>query len=91
MSVEESTISSKYQVVIPKKVRKQLGIKPGQKVEIRSDVSGNVTITPKLSPSDIIKKYAGTMPGAWGDEDPTEMIRRERDASDRGGFSDRRD
>lgn len=27
------TVSSKYQVVIPKKIRKSLGIRPGQKVE----------------------------------------------------------
>ena len=27
-----STISSKYQVVIPREVRKQFGLKPGQKI-----------------------------------------------------------
>lgn len=28
------TVSTKYQVVIPKRVREQLGIKPGQKVRV---------------------------------------------------------
>ena len=30
--MEISTISSKYQVVIPRKIREQFGLKPGQKV-----------------------------------------------------------
>lgn len=30
----ESTISSKFQVVIPKQVREELGIEPGQKVRV---------------------------------------------------------
>jgi AbrB family looped-hinge helix DNA binding protein len=32
--MERATISTKYQVVIPKKVREELGIKPGQKVHV---------------------------------------------------------
>jgi AbrB family looped-hinge helix DNA binding protein len=32
--MEEATVSTKYQVVIPKKVREKLGIKPGQKVQV---------------------------------------------------------
>lgn len=32
--MEEATISTKYQVVIPKKVREKLGIEPGQKVQV---------------------------------------------------------
>lgn len=29
-----TTVSSKYQVVIPREVREQLGIKPGQKLQV---------------------------------------------------------
>lgn len=32
--METSTVSSKYQVVIPRKVRRALGIRPGQKVQV---------------------------------------------------------
>ena len=32
--MERATVSTKYQVVIPKKVRDELGIKPGQKVQV---------------------------------------------------------
>jgi len=32
--MERATVSTKYQVVIPKKVREKLGIKPGQKVHV---------------------------------------------------------
>jgi AbrB family looped-hinge helix DNA binding protein len=32
--MEQATISPKYQVVIPKKVRDSTGVKPGQKVQV---------------------------------------------------------
>jgi AbrB family looped-hinge helix DNA binding protein len=32
--VNTVTVSPKYQVVIPEKIRKQMGIKPGQKFEV---------------------------------------------------------
>ena len=32
--MESATVSTKYQVVIPKKVREELGIRPGQKVHV---------------------------------------------------------
>jgi AbrB family looped-hinge helix DNA binding protein len=32
--MERATVSTKYQVVIPKKVREELGIEPGQKVQV---------------------------------------------------------
>lgn len=32
--MESVTVSPKYQVVIPKRVRESLGIKPGQKVRV---------------------------------------------------------
>lgn len=40
------TISSKYQVVIPKKIRMHLGLKPGQKVQILS-YKGRVELVPE--------------------------------------------
>lgn len=32
--METVTVSTKYQVVIPKRVREKMGIKPGQRVQI---------------------------------------------------------
>ncbi len=32
--MDESTVSTKFQVVIPKRVREALGIRPGQKVRV---------------------------------------------------------
>ena len=32
--MQQVTVSPKYQVVIPKKVREKIGIKPGQKVQV---------------------------------------------------------
>ena len=39
------TVSSKYQVVIPEKIRKQMGIKPGQTFEV-IEYEGCVELVP---------------------------------------------
>jgi AbrB family looped-hinge helix DNA binding protein len=56
--METSTVSTKYQVVIPKKVRKQLGIKVGQKVQVLP-YNGRIEIIPIES----IKKARGFLKG----------------------------
>jgi AbrB family looped-hinge helix DNA binding protein len=56
--METSTVSPKYQVVIPKKVRKQLGIKVGQKVQVLP-YNGRIEIIPIES----IKKARGFLKG----------------------------
>ncbi len=66
--METSTVSSKYQVVIPRKVRKQLGIKVGQKVQILP-YNGRIEIIPIES----IKKARGFLKGI------DTKIERERD------------
>jgi len=33
-AMETVTVSPKYQVVIPSRIRRQLGVKPGQKVKV---------------------------------------------------------
>jgi AbrB family looped-hinge helix DNA binding protein len=44
-----ATISSKYQVVIPREVREQFGLKPGQKVAfIRHKKSLRLVIVPPI-------------------------------------------
>ncbi len=47
--METTTISSKYQVVIPKKIREQYGLRPGQKLLfIPSKNSLRVVIVPPI-------------------------------------------
>ena len=43
--MESATVSTKFQVVIPKKVREALGIKPGQKVQV-IPYEGRIEIIP---------------------------------------------
>lgn len=72
------TVSSKYQIVIPKAVRRELGIKAGQKLEVKSDAQGNISVKKTESTEDFINKYAGSLKGVWGD-DPAAELRHMRD------------
>ena len=75
------TVSTKYQIVIPKDVRKRMGIKPGQKVSFGDvEKGGSVSLTKKLTALEVVEKYRGSLNGAWGGEDPAEYIRRMRDS-----------
>ncbi|MGH9856842.1 MAG: AbrB/MazE/SpoVT family DNA-binding domain-containing protein [Acidobacteriota bacterium] len=75
-------VSSKYQVVIPKAVRKQLNIKPGQKLRIDKVQGKSIVLSVPLSAEEHLAKYAGTLKDTpWQKEgvDAAEWIRRERD------------
>ena len=52
------TVSSKYQVVIPKDVRERLGLRPGQKVQALA-VGGRV----ELVPVEPVKRLRGFLKG----------------------------
>jgi len=67
--MEAVTISSKYQVVIPKEVRKQFNLKPGQKIMF---IPYNGTLRVIMIPP--IKKARGMLKGI-----NTENIREEAD------------
>jgi len=54
----ETTISSKYQVVIPKEVRKQLELKGGQKLQVVVK-GGVITLVPDRS----LKELRGIFKG----------------------------
>ncbi len=67
--MEAVTISSKYQVVIPREVRKQFNLKPGQKIMF---IPYNGTLRVVVVPP--IKKARGMLKGI-----NTENIREEAD------------
>jgi AbrB family looped-hinge helix DNA binding protein len=76
-------ISNKYQVVVPKKVRVQAGLKPGQTVQV-SYHGGKIILDVLPSINDIIIKNTGiikTKDTAWGKAgiDAAEWIRKMRD------------
>lgn len=63
------TVGTKYQIVIPKEVRKQLvGLRPGSKVMV-GQVDKN-TATIKTDPNDWVERTQGMMTDAWKNIDP---------------------
>ncbi len=54
------TISTKYQVVIPKEIREQLDIKPGQKLQAIA-YEGRIELIP-VRPARELKGFAKGMP-----------------------------
>jgi AbrB family looped-hinge helix DNA binding protein len=56
--MEQVTVSPKYQVVIPAKVRRSLGIKPGQKVHVLL-YEGRIELIPVVP----IRKAKGFLKG----------------------------
>ena len=47
------TVSPKYQIVIPKEVRRKLALKPGQQLSV-SEKDGHIELTPILRPEQLI-------------------------------------
>lgn len=74
-----TTVSSKYQIVIPKEIRRKLNIKPGQKLRLNENKQGQVVI----EPNSIADEYFGMFAGKeiWG-KDPVATIRKMRDEWD---------
>ena len=44
-----ATVSPKYQVVIPKRVREQFGLTPGQRLQVIA-LPGRIELVPSLAP-----------------------------------------
>ncbi len=57
----EVTVSDKYQVVIPKAARKKLGLKPGQKIRVKSVSDSTVTFERQLTMKELLDQSRGTM------------------------------
>ena len=74
---ETTTISSKYQIVIPKKIREQLSLKPGQIITLFLDSRGIIMVDTQA----VHKKLSGKYSGAWGSE-PDDYIKNQRNEWD---------
>lgn len=61
--MESSTVSPKYQIVIPKQIRDKLNLKPGQRVYLTSARNGVI----KVDTRSRIEALAGKYKGVWGD------------------------
>lgn len=72
-------VNGRYQVTLPYSVRRQLGIKPGDRLLV--GVRGNrVLLVPE--PSDFARALAGLHADIWEGVEPGEYVRGERGAGD---------
>ena len=56
-----SLLSPKYQVVIPKEIRKVLDLKPGQRLNV-IEKDGHIELRPILTPEQLIGYLKGDQP-----------------------------
>ena len=71
------TVGTKYQIVIPKKIRKQIsGIRPGVKVGVRSVGKNIITIKPVAD--NWVDRTYGIMKTAWKALDPIAELEKMR-------------
>ena len=79
----QTSVSTKYQVVIPKDVRRKMKIKPGQK--LRVEISGEQIIlspTPAKKEWDWPKDYINNLTNPWKGEDAEKYLEEERNSWD---------
>lgn len=76
--MHQVTVGPKYQIVIPKEVRKKIrDLRPGAKVMV-GKVNGN-TISIKTNPKSWVDRTYGMMKDAWKDIDPIAELEKGRD------------
>ncbi len=56
-----SLLSPKYQIVIPKEIRKSMNLKPGQRLQL-TEKDGKIEIRPILTPEQLIGYLKGDKP-----------------------------
>ncbi len=59
----KTTLSSKYQITLPARLVRELGLKPGDKLAVEL-VEGRLVLHPR--PKDWLSYVAGSMPGYYG-------------------------
>ena len=71
------TIGAKYQVVIPKEIRKKVkNLRPGKKVGVYT--ADNKSVTIDLEPESWVDRTYGLMKDAWKDIDPITELEKMR-------------
>jgi len=56
-----SLLSPKYQIVIPKEIRRSMNLKPGQRLQL-TETDGKIEIRPILTPEQLIGFLKGEKP-----------------------------
>lgn len=80
--MQQVTVGPKYQIVIPKEVRKKLnGLKPGAKVMVKKINADTITI--KTNPKNWLERTRGIAKEAWKGIDTTKYLNDLRNEWDR--------
>lgn len=79
MRTQAVKLSSRYQILIPKRVREALGLRPGDRLLVDID-GGKVVLRPR--PRSYSRHLRGLHKEIWQDLDATEHVRRERESWD---------
>ncbi|OGN83759.1 MAG: hypothetical protein A2X23_01925 [Chloroflexi bacterium GWC2_73_18] len=73
-------VSTKHQIVVPSEVRRQLGIKAGDRLEVRIE-DGDVVLHPR--PPRVSERLRGLFRGMYDGKDAVEYVRELREESER--------
>lgn len=75
--MQQVTVGPKYQIVIPKELRKNRNITPGSKVALSESGSGEIII--HTDAQSWVEKTSGMMTEAWKDIDPIAQLEKMKD------------
>jgi|Deesub1362A_J573_1020465.scaffolds.fasta_scaffold09063_2 AbrB family looped-hinge helix DNA binding protein len=75
--MQMAKVSSKYQIVIPKKIREMLGLRPGDQLLLTVE-GGKVVMRPR--PRSYARHLRGLHKKVWQGIDATEYVRKERES-----------
>jgi AbrB family looped-hinge helix DNA binding protein len=70
-------LGNRCQLIIPKKIREKLGIGPGKEVILEVHDSA---IMVRARPENYTKYMSGLGKDVWGSTEPTEYVKKEREA-----------
>ena len=78
--MQQVTVGTKYQIVIPKEVRKKIkGLRPGAKVSVSQIDEETVTIKARPDKTSWVERTRGIAKEAWKDIDPIAELEKMRE------------